>query len=48
LDALKAGCAVDAAASDLELALGALAETDGRAVSDDIVAGIFSKFCVGK
>ena len=46
--ALKAGCAVDAAVSDLELALGALAETDGRAVSDDIVSRIFTKFCVGK
>ncbi len=46
--ALRAGYAQDAAVSDLELALGALAETDGRAVSDDIVAAIFSKFCVGK
>ncbi len=48
LAALKAGCAQDAAVSDLELALGALAETDGRSVGDDIVSHIFSKFCVGK
>ncbi len=48
LEALRAGCAQDAAVSDLELALGALAETDGRAVGDDIVSHIFSKFCVGK
>lgn len=38
----------DAAASEIERALGAIAEADGRAVSDEVVAGIFSKFCVGK
>ena len=32
----------------LEGALSAFAETDGRSVSEDVVAGIFSKFCVGK
>ncbi len=46
--ALREGYAVDAAAGDLELALGALAESDGRAVSEEIVSHIFSKFCVGK
>ena len=39
---------MDAAVSDLELALSALSETDGRAVSEDVVSGIFSRFCVGK
>ena len=48
IEALRAGCEEDAAVSDLELALGALSETDGRAVSEDVVGGIFSKFCVGK
>lgn len=48
LAALRAGTAADAAVSDLELALGALSETDGRAVSEDVVSGIFGKFCVGK
>ena len=48
IDALRAGCATDAAAGDLELALGALSESDGRAVSEDVVAHIFGKFCVGK
>lgn len=46
--ALRAGFAIDAALSDLECALVALAETDGRAVGEDVVSGIFSKFCVGK
>ena len=48
IEALRTGYAQDAAVSDLELALGALAETDGRAVSDGILSAIFSKFCVGK
>ncbi len=48
LVALRAGTAADAAVSDLELALSALSETDGRAVSEDVVSGIFGKFCVGK
>ncbi|MBO5755624.1 MAG: 50S ribosome-binding GTPase, partial [Clostridia bacterium] len=48
IEALRAGCEEDAAVSDLELALSALSETDGRAVSEDVVSGIFSRFCVGK
>ncbi len=47
-EALRAGFAIDAALTDLEGALSAFAETDGRGVSDDVVAGIFGKFCVGK
>jgi tRNA modification GTPase len=48
LAALNAGLPADIASSDLEIALGALSELDGRAVSEEVVAGIFSKFCVGK
>ncbi len=47
-EALSAGAFIDAALCDLEAALAALAECDGRAVGEDVVAGIFSKFCVGK
>ncbi len=46
--ALRAGAALDAALCDMELALAALSETDGRSVGEEVVAGIFSKFCVGK
>ena len=38
----------DVAGMDIELALGAIAEADGRQVSEDIVNEIFSHFCVGK
>ena len=48
IDAYKSGLAQDAASSDVERALGAIAELDGRAVSENVVADIFSKFCVGK
>ena len=48
LGALQGGTPADVACSDLELALGALSELDGRAVSEDVVAHIFAHFCVGK
>ena len=48
LDAYVSGIYADAAASEVERALGAISEMDGRAVSEDVVADIFSKFCVGK
>ena len=38
----------DAASSDIEMAIGAISELDGRAVSETVVSDIFSKFCVGK
>jgi tRNA U34 5-carboxymethylaminomethyl modifying GTPase MnmE/TrmE len=33
---------------DIEAALSALGELDGRAVTEEVVNGIFSHFCVGK
>ena len=48
IDAYRVGIAADAASSDIEMALGAIGELDGRSVSDNVVADIFSKFCVGK
>ena len=38
----------DIAGMDIENALSAIAEADGRTVSEDIVNEIFSHFCVGK
>lgn len=46
--ALSSKMTADIAAMDLEGALAALAELDGREVTEDIVSEIFSKFCVGK
>ncbi len=48
LDSIKAGVGTDAVSSDIERALAEISELDGRAVSEEIVADIFSKFCVGK
>lgn len=45
---LNIGFPQDAVSGDIERALGAISELDGRAVSEEIVADIFSKFCVGK
>lgn len=42
------GYTPDLAGMDLERALSALREADGRSISEDIVNSIFSKFCVGK
>ena len=48
ITAYRAGFSADAASSDAERALGAIAELDGRAVSEEVVKDIFAKFCVGK
>ncbi len=48
LDALRAGYPIDLCCTDAEIAMSALSELDGRAVSEDIVSEIFSHFCVGK
>ncbi len=45
---LNAGFPQDLVSGDIEIALEAISELDGRAVSEEIVADIFSKFCVGK
>lgn len=47
-DAAECGFGEDICAMYLENALTSLSELDGRHVSEDIVDGIFSKFCVGK
>ena len=46
--AFDLGLSQDAASSDVERALGAIAELDGKAVSEAVVADIFARFCVGK
>ena len=48
ISALEMGASIDLCCIDAETAMSALQEIDGRAVSEDIVAQIFSKFCVGK
>jgi tRNA modification GTPase len=48
MEAYALGLPADAASSDIEMAIGAIAELDGRAVSDSVVGDIFAKFCVGK
>ena len=48
LEALDTGLSPDIAGVDIELAMSYLSEIDGREVDEDIVAQIFSHFCVGK
>jgi tRNA modification GTPase len=48
LDGLQAGVSLDLCCVDIESAMMALSEMDGRAVDEDIVNEIFSHFCVGK
>jgi len=46
--ALSVGLSTDMAGFDLEAALSELSELDGRRVTEEIVDGIFHRFCVGK
>ncbi len=48
LAALELGLTPDAVLTDAEEALTALGELDGRALREDLVEAIFSRFCVGK
>ncbi len=48
VSALQIGLPIELCCSDCERAMEAIAELDGRAVSEDIVSRIFSHFCVGK
>ena len=48
IDCISLGFLQDAASSDIERAIGALGELDGREVGDLVVEDIFSRFCVGK
>lgn len=47
-EALISGMPPDAVLTEAETAMNILAELSGRAVSEDITHGIFSRFCVGK
>lgn len=48
ISALDSGFTPDVAGLDIEKAMEAVGQTDGRAVSADIVDAIFHRFCVGK
>lgn len=46
--ALALGDEVDAVCTTVESAAAALSETDGRGITEEVVDGIFHRFCVGK
>lgn len=48
IGAIDTGMSADLAGVDVELAMAALAEIEGREVDEDVVSEIFSHFCVGK
>ncbi len=48
IEAIKQQLPLEICCSETELCLQSLGEFDGRTVSEDIVAKIFSSFCVGK
>lgn len=48
LSGLEAGITPDAVLSDVEVALESLGNLTGRRLREDVVARIFSRFCVGK
>ena len=45
---IRAGFSLDACCVGVECAMSALGEVDGREIGEEIVAEIFSRFCVGK
>lgn len=47
-DDISLGIPLDLICMQLELAANTLAEFDGEIVTDDVIDGVFSKFCVGK
>ena len=48
IDSISAGLSLDVCCVDVEEAMMALGELDGREIGEEIVNEIFSKFCVGK
>jgi tRNA modification GTPase len=48
MDAMKAGLSQEFAALELRSAIDALGEIIGAVTSDDILDGIFARFCIGK
>ncbi len=48
LKTIEGGFTQDIAGLDMEAAMSALGELDGRTVSEEITSKIFSRFCVGK
>ena len=48
VDDIEMGISLDACCVEVECAMSALGELDGREIGEDIVAQIFSHFCVGK
>lgn len=48
LDTLIAGMPQDCIASDLKIAIDALSEISGDAVSEEIITEVFANFCIGK
>ncbi len=48
VSSLLSGASSDVVCSDIERALRAVSEADGREVSEAVTSDIFSKFCVGK
>jgi tRNA modification GTPase len=48
LSSMKEGYALDLCCIDAESAMAEFGEINGRNVNEDIVASIFSRFCVGK
>ncbi len=45
---VRLGLPLEICCADIEASMQSISELDGRAVSEDIVSEIFSKFCVGK